>query len=405
MSAIPTMSDFGDIDEQHNAQLREAIKRLPEETRAHAISLFEQYKNVQAIVDAHDSSISSSSSEEDMKDTLLRMMRSREKAIEVEQNPPPSFKGALEQYNFVETPSPNRRVTRWLSSTQASPTPAAKSTTRAMSSPTRKAPSRATCPKRKAAEPAPSASPSPVKKKQRPSSSYAPPSKYAHVTNHLTDSLAPNLICVFIGVNPGIRTATTGHAYSHPSNLFWKLCHSSGCTPRLCRPEEDGDLPRLYALGHTNIVSRPTKDAAELSKSEMDEGVAVLEEKIRKWRPESVAIVGKGIWESIWRVRHQRKCGKDDFRYGWQDDSERMGVVDGERWPGARVFVTTTTSGLAAGMRPHEKEEVWRGLGEWVKQRRIEKGIPDEGGVKLEAFGHGDGPETVKGEVVEAVER
>lgn len=134
-------------------------------------------------------------------------------------------------------------------------------------------------------------------------------------------------------------------------------------------------------------MSRPTKGASELSSSEMDGGVAILEEKIRKYRPESVAIVGKGIWESIWRVRHGRKCGKDDFRYGWQDEGERMGVVeaeDGEGWPGARVFVATTTSGLAAGMGLHEKKEVWRGLGEWVKQRRMEKGIPDEGGVKVE---------------------
>ncbi|KAL9132286.1 MAG: hypothetical protein Q9175_006544 [Cornicularia normoerica] len=337
------------------------------------------------------------------------MMRLREKAIEVEQNPPPSFKGALEQYTFAETPSPKRRVTRWLNSTRTSPIRAVTSisnrevSTQATPSPPRQASSRAASLKRKATEPA-SASPSPSRKKKRPPSSYAPPSKYAHLTNHLTDSLAPNLICMFIGVNPGIRTATTGHAYSHPSNLFWKLAYSSGCTPRLCKPQEDQDLPHLYALGHTNIVSRPTKDAAELSKNEMDEGVAILEEKIRKWRPESVAIVGKSIWESIWRVRHQKKCGKDVFRYGWQDDSERMGVVeleDGEGWPGASVFVTTTTSGLAAGMKPHEKEEVWRGLGEWVKQRRIEKGIPDEGGVKLELVGDDEGMEVVKEEMVE----
>ena len=399
------MSDFADIDEESNVQLREAIKGLPDKKRAEAISFLEKYKNAQAVYHARDSSVSSSSSE-DIGDTLLRMMRSREKAIEVEQNPPPSFKGGLEQYTFAETPSPNRRVTRWLDSTQLSPTPAVASSsivsTQAVSSRTRQPSSRATSLKRKATEPA-SASPSPSRKKKRPSSSYAPPSKYAHLTNHLTDSLAPNLICIFIGVNPGIRTATTGHAYSHPSNLFWKLAHRSGCTPRLCRPEEDQDLPHLYALGHTNIVSRPTKDAAELSKSEMDEGVAILEEKIRKWRPESVAIVGKSIWESIWRVRHKKKCGKDDFRYGWQHDSERMGVVeaeDGEGWPGARVFVATTTSGLAAGMRPHEKEEVWRGLGEWVRQRRIEKGIPDEGGMKTEVIGD-EGMEDVKQELVE----
>ena len=212
-------------------------------------------------------------------------------------------------------------------------------------------------------------------KPKRSSSSYAPPSKYAHLVNNLTDSLAPGLICVFIGVNPGIRTATTGHAYSHSSNLFWKLLHSSGCTPRRCRPEEDGDMPQLYSLGLTNIVSRPTKDASELSKDEMDEGVAILEEKTRNIRPEAVAIVGKSIWESIWRVRHKRKISRDDFKYGWQDESENMGVVseDLDQWAGAKVFVTTTTSGLAAGMGLHEKEEIWRGLGEWVETRRRER--------------------------------
>lgn len=134
-------------------------------------------------------------------------------------------------------------------------------------------------------------------------------------------------------------------------------------------------MPQLYSLGLTNIVTRPTKDAGELSREEMDEGVAVLEEKTRRCRPEAVAIVGKSIWESIWRVRHGRKMKEEEFRYGWQEEGERMGVMsEGEnRWEGARVFVTTTTSGLAAGMRPHEKEEVWRGLGEWVERRRAER--------------------------------
>ncbi|KAL9007078.1 MAG: hypothetical protein Q9188_000201 [Gyalolechia gomerana] len=215
----------------------------------------------------------------------------------------------------------------------------------------------------------------PPKKLKRPSAGYAPPSKYSYLVNKLTDSLAPNLICLFVGLNPGIRTATTGHAYNHPSNLFWKLLHKSGCTPRLCRAEEDGDMPRLYDLGLTNIVSRPTKDGGELSKAEMDAGVAELEAKVALQTPEAVAIVGKSIWESVWRVRHGANIKRDQFRYGWQEDSERMGTVtgSGDDWPGARVFVATTTSGLAAGMRPHEKEEVWRKLGEWVEQRRRER--------------------------------
>lgn len=284
---------------------------------------------------------------------------------------PSTFNGALNAYAFDSSvPSPLRPVTR----SSAAGTPSSKAPSRTMvngrsllkqdrvlnGSPIKKA---SQTPK------------SGIKKPKRTPSGYAPPSKYAHLVNNLTDSLGPNLICVLIGVNPGIRTATTGHAYNHPSNLFWKLLHSSGCTPRRCRPEEDGDMPRLYQLGLTNIVTRPTKDASELSREEMDAGVAELEMKIARDRPESVAIVGKSIWESIWRVRHGKKITKEQFRYGWQDDGERMGVVstDEAPWEGARVFVTTTTSGLAAGMRPHEKEEVWRGLGEWVERRRAER--------------------------------
>lgn len=279
--------------------------------------------------------------------------------------PPPSFNGVLQQFEHLETPtalpspSPQKRITRASAPNQRLQTEPARNALKRKPSQAGELPF----------------SVSTSKKKKRSTSGYAPPSKYSHLVNNLVDSLAPNLICLFIGVNPGILTATRGHAYCHPSNLFWKLAYSSGCTPRLCRPEEDRDLPRLFALGHTNIVSRPTKDASELSKAEMDEGVAILEEKIAKWKPEAVAIVGKGIWESIWRVRHKKNITKEHFKYGWQDEGENMGVVnEGEdRWSGARVFVTTTTSGLAAGMRPHEKEDVWQGLGEWVKKRRAER--------------------------------
>ena len=89
-------------------------------------------------------------------------------------------------------------------------------------------------------------------KKRKAPSKYAPPSKYQHLSP-LTDILAPNLIAVFVGTNPGIRTAARGHAYAHPSNQFWKLLHSSGCTDERLRPEQDVELPARYLLGNTNI--------------------------------------------------------------------------------------------------------------------------------------------------------
>lgn len=223
-----------------------------------------------------------------------------------------------------------------------------------------------------------SASPSPAKKR-RPSSKYAPPAKYAHLAP-LTDILEPGLICVFVGFNPGVRTATSGHAYAHPSNMFWKLLHSSGLTDRRCRPQEDVDLPRLYAMGNTNIVSRPSKDVSELSKEEVVGGTPILDAKIRKYKPEAVCIVGKSIWESIWQYHHGRKPTKAQFSYGWQDETHNMGKlpVEGEDdtnedWPGARVFVATSTSGLSAFPKPPEKQAIWKPFGEWVQKRRAER--------------------------------
>lgn len=227
-----------------------------------------------------------------------------------------------------------------------------------------------------------------ARRAQKVPSSYAPPSAYAHLRG-IPDAMGPNLLVLFIGLNPGVETARTGHAYAHPTNLFWRLLHSSGVTPRLCAPSEDRSLPARYALGLTNIVARPSRSGAELSRAEMDAGVAVLEEKVRRWRPEAVCVVGKSIWESVWRVRHGRPIRPAEFRYGWQDEAENMGMLgeggvqrDEEReegvdysgdWKGARIFVATSTSGLAATLKPKEKEAIWKELGEWTVRRRAER--------------------------------
>ncbi|KAL1962174.1 hypothetical protein VTN77DRAFT_520 [Rasamsonia byssochlamydoides] len=194
--------------------------------------------------------------------------------------------------------------------------------------------------------------------------SFTPPSR-------LRDTIPPNLILLLVGVNPGLMTGSTGFAYAHPSNLFWKLLHSSGITTIRHPPSDTYRLPELYGVGNTNIVERPTRDASMLSKAEMDAGVPVLEAKIAAQRPEAVGLVGKSIWEAIWRVKHGRAIRKSEFRYGWQDESENLGRT--ADWKGARVFVATTTSGLAATMSLAEKQAVWNELGRWVVQRREER--------------------------------
>lgn len=120
-----------------------------------------------------------------------------------------------------------------------------------------------------------------------------------------------------------------------------------------------------------------------LSRAEMDAGVPVLEAKVAMQRPEAVCLVGKGIWEAVWRVRHGRPIRKEEFRYGWQGISENMGCDSGSDWSGAPVFVATTTSGLAAGMRPAEKEAIWAELGSWVARRRVERTLSSAAGAAV----------------------
>ncbi|TFB07212.1 G/U mismatch-specific uracil DNA glycosylase [Trichoderma ghanense] len=287
---------------------------------------------------------------------------------------PATFEGRLQLNKFMyNAQQPVRRSPRFAAASE-SPSPSSTASVTAsvqISSSTTSTRSSSSSSVSKRRAPSSSSPSSPAKKtRTRPSSGYAPPSTYAHLPE-LPDAVAPNLLVFFIGLNPGIETARTGHAYAHPSNLFWKLLYSSGVTPRPCRFDEDRQMPALYSLGLTNIVARPSRNGAELSKQEMDDGVSILEDKARKWRPESMCVVGKSIWESIWRVRHGAPVGKA-FKYGWQDESENMGVIEGE-WPGARVFVATSTSGLAASMSLAEKQAVWNQLGSWVKMRRAER--------------------------------
>ncbi|KAK4193402.1 hydrolase-like protein [Podospora australis] len=308
----------------------------------------------------------------------------------------PTFKGRLQLQDFMfkeTTQEGQRKSPRLLSRTSsAAPSPP----------PTKPSPSKPKSPLKRThikledddpSSPVLSAVSSPAKRpRSSKSSSYAPPSTYAHLP-HLPDAILPNLLILFIGLNPGIQTARTQHAYAHPTNLFWRLLYSSGITPRLVPPQEDRSLPSLYQLGFTNIVSRPSRNGAELSKAEMDAGVEILEEKVRRYKPEVVCVVGKSIWESLWRVRHGKGIKKEEFRYGWQEEGENMGVVppgeegggevkqeEGEEgetktkeWKGARVFVATSTSGLAATLKPKEKEEIWKELGDWTVQRRAER--------------------------------
>ncbi len=144
----------------------------------------------------------------------------------------------------------------------------------------------------------------------------------------MPDIVAPGLCILFVGFYPGIKSSETGHHFASHSNRFWRLLHSSGLTPRLYSPEEDSLLLDI-GYGITNIVARPTRSAAEITKAEYRAGSERLAHLIERIRPRITCYEGIGVYREF--------CGKKDIRCGQQSNPVIEGTID---------FVVPSPSGL-----------------------------------------------------------
>ena len=103
---------------------------------------------------------------------------------------------------------------------------------------------------------------------------------------------------LFVGINPGVRSAITGHHFAGFSNRFWKLLYESRLVPESITAEDDGRLTE-WGYGITNIVSRPTPGIDTLRPSEYVEGRARLKRKVQRYRPAIVALVGVTVFRAM----------------------------------------------------------------------------------------------------------
>ena len=149
---------------------------------------------------------------------------------------------------------------------------------------------------------------------------------------------------MFCGYNPSLTSGRSGHHYAHPGNRFWRVLHASGITDRLYRSEEDEALPDTLGIGFTNLCSRPTRRADELTREEIRSGALALRQKLDQFRPRIVAYTGIGVYK--W-FRATSKVG-----WGVQEVSAVLGVTD---------VVVPSPSGLNR-MRFDELVEHYRAL-------------------------------------------
>jgi double-stranded uracil-DNA glycosylase len=114
----------------------------------------------------------------------------------------------------------------------------------------------------------------------------------------LRDRIRPDVRVLLVGINPGVRSAITGHHFAGFSNRFWKLLWEARIVPEPITFEDDDRLPE-WGIGITNLIARPTPGINDLRPSDYIEGWRVLERKIARFKPPVVALVGVTLYRAI----------------------------------------------------------------------------------------------------------
>jgi double-stranded uracil-DNA glycosylase len=182
----------------------------------------------------------------------------------------------------------------------------------------------------------------------------------------LRDRIVPDVRVLFVGINPGVRSAVTGHHFAGFSNRFWKLLRESTLVPEPITYEDDGRLVE-WKLGITNLIARPSPGIDDLRPAEYVEGWALLEKKIRKYRPAVVALVGVTLYRAILPLLAD--VSPAERRAARLSPDHVLGLRP-ETVHGARLFVLPNPSGRNANFTYVEMLEAFKSLARFVRRPR-----------------------------------
>ena len=169
----------------------------------------------------------------------------------------------------------------------------------------------------------------------------------------MRDRIRPGVRVLFVGINPGVRSALTGHHFAGFSNRFWKLLYDSRLVPEPLTYVDDERLPE-WGYGITNVVPRPTPGIDTLTPEEYVAGCAKLRRKIRRYRPEVVALVGVTVFRALF------PNSRGPITLGLQ--REGIGKSD--------VFVLPNPSGRNANYTYDEMRRAFRALAHYASRVR-----------------------------------
>jgi double-stranded uracil-DNA glycosylase len=163
---------------------------------------------------------------------------------------------------------------------------------------------------------------------------------------------------LFVGINPGVRSAITGHHFAGYSNRFWKLLAESRLVPEPMTYVDDHRLLE-WGFGITNLIARPSPGIDDLAPAEYVDGWHVLERKIKKHRPQIVALVGVTLYRVIQPLIAEDAGSKTRAR---ARTAPLMTGLRPETIHGARIYVLPNPSGRNANFTYGEMLQAFRGL-------------------------------------------
>lgn len=165
----------------------------------------------------------------------------------------------------------------------------------------------------------------------------------------ITDIIQPDLRVLFCGINPGKSSAHTGFHFAHPGNRFWKTIFQAGFTQQQLRPEQEQRLLDTRC-GITMLVERPTVQANELAAHELREGGQALVDKVERYQPAALAVLGKQAWQQAFRRR----------KVDWGRQPESIGATE--------IWVLPNPSGLNRASQ-EEMTAAYAALEQALRQR------------------------------------
>ncbi len=169
----------------------------------------------------------------------------------------------------------------------------------------------------------------------------------------LRDRVGPGLRVLFVGINPGLRSAEVGHHFAGYSNRFWKLLCEADLVPEPISTWDDHRLPE-WGFGITNLIPRATSGIDSLRPEEYVAGTRVLRRKVRRWKPKIVAFVGVTLFRSVFA-----RPAAVPVTLGPQM----------ERFENARVVVLPNPSGRNANFSYAEMLSAYRALRPFLSNR------------------------------------